>query len=78
MFTGVAKHLEPGVGLLHAQVRDDHVEAAQTKLLLGGGDSIDDRADVAQTPKRLGHDLGMIDLVLDDQELRVNCLVLSC
>ena len=51
MLACVPQHFESGVGLLHAQVRDDHIEAPKTELLLGGGDPVDDGAHVPQTPK---------------------------
>ena len=66
MFTGISKYLQTRVRLLHAQVGHDHVEAAQPKLLFGRLDAIDDGADMAQPTQTLGHDLGVVDFILDD------------
>ena len=56
-------------GVWHAQVGDDDVEGAVAELVEGAGDVVDDRADVAGLLEGVGHDVGVVGLVLDDQDL---------
>ena len=71
MSLGELQDLEPGFLGLHHEVGVDDIERAVAELLLGGVEAVDDRADVAGPAQRLGHHLGVLDLVVDDQDLGV-------
>ena len=53
----------------HLQVGDDQIELAVLELVQGAGEIVDQRADVAQPAEDLGHDLGVVRLVVYDQDL---------
>jgi hypothetical protein len=40
------------------------------EFIEGGGDGVDDGADVPGAAEGLGHDLGVVGLIIDDEDLR--------
>ena len=67
---GELQDLEARRLVLHHQIGDDHIEAAVHQFILGLGQAVDDGADVPGLTQRLGHDLGVLNLVVDNQDLR--------
>ena len=63
--TPVAKPEELGM----RQVGDDDVERPAPELLDGGLHIVDDGADVARALEGVGHDVGVVGLILDDEDL---------
>jgi len=59
----------------HAEVGDDDVEAAAAEFFESVFDGCGDGADVARLAECVGHDVGVIGLVLDDEDLgaKVGC-----
>ncbi len=53
----------------HAQVGDDDVEGAEAEFLEGVFDGVDDGADVAGAAESVGHHVGVVGFVFDDQDL---------
>jgi hypothetical protein len=53
----------------HAEVGDDDVEGAQAQFLERAGEVVDDGADVAGLFERFGHHVGVVGLVLHDEDL---------
>ncbi len=66
---GPGGRLRPGGGG-HPQVGDDDVERAVLEFVERGGNPVDHGADVPGPLERIGHHLGMVRLVVDDQHLR--------
>ena len=69
VFLHESEDVEPGLLVLHDQIGHDHVEGTVHDLVPGGFESVDDGADMAGLPQRLGHDLGVLGLVVDDEDL---------
>ena len=72
---GQFQHLEPGRRVLHHQVGDDDVEHPVAELVLGLGPAVADGADVARAAQGVGQRLGMLAVVVDHQDLRVDVRV---
>gem|GEM_PF-6951000 len=81
-----AEHHEPRVGAVladvvgapalgHPQVGDDDVKRAVPELIERALDAPDDGRDVPGRAERIGHHLGVVLLVLDDQHLRAGGLL---
>ena len=71
VLSGQLEDLQARCLVLHDQIRHDHVERAVAKLVLRGGQRVNDRAHVAGLAESLRHHLGVVHLVIDDQNLRV-------
>jgi hypothetical protein len=72
---GQLQHPQARLLVLHHQVGDHDVEAAVAELLFGGRKPPDDRADVAGLPKGVGHRLGVVEFIVDDQHLGAGRIV---
>ena len=53
----------------HAEVRDDGVEGAAGEFVHGAVDGVDDGADVPGLAEGVGHDVGVLGLILDNEDL---------
>ena len=62
---------------VHLEVGHDQVEVAVRQLVLRLVEAVHQRADVAQPTQRLGHDLGVVRLVVDHQHRGGNGFMLN-
>ena len=61
----------------HHQVGDDHVVVAGFEAIFGLGEVVGDVAAVAQALEGLAHDLGVVFLVIDDEEIGFNDIAIG-
>ena len=73
MLTSELEDLEARGCAFHHQVGHDHIETSMQKLFGRLLETVHDRADVPGFAEGIGHHLGMIMLVLDDQNLGAGC-----
>ena len=53
----------------HAEIGDNNIEGAVAQLVEGGAHAGHDRADVAGLAQGVGHDLGVVGLIINNQDL---------
>ena len=71
MLLGELEDFQAGRFTVHDEIGDDHIERAVEEFILGLRETVNDCAHMAGLAKGFGHDLGVIDLIIDDEDLRV-------
>ncbi len=72
---GQSQDIQAGGFALHDQIGHDDIEGAMKEFIFGFFQGVNDGANVAGFAKGFSHDLGVIDFIIDDENLGVESSV---